>query len=350
MKTPTRATLLFLLLVLTCTLMAQESNAHDYNVLTRQHEQILLYDQLQDIATIDIVILTGPSLAVLPPETGCAFEDSLRNLPFPFYNYIFFPRKLKQSKKYPLLIMPHGGIHGNNGTYWVHLIREMVAQGYIVCMPEYRGSTGYGQGYYEAIDYGGLENEDVLATRDYMVENYRVVDSTRIGIMGWSHGGMITLMNILRYPDKYACAFAGVPVSDVAYRLSYLMPDYTLNFTQPYHVGTTPQENPEEYARRSPVTYAHLLRKPLMINTCVNDNDVSWTEVNRMIEALQRENKDFEYTIYPWMPGSHQFQIIDRKESSEMRFKIYAFMARYLHPDHPFKSVEQLRKAGYYYY
>lgn len=345
-----RFLIIFSMMCLAVSTWAQENNAHDYNVLCRQHEQILLYDQLQDIATIDIVLLTGPSLAVLPPETGCVFMDSLRNLPFPFYSYIFFPKKMKQTKKYPLIVMPHGGIHGNVCTYWVHLIREMVAQGYIVTMPEYRGSVGFGQGYYEAIDYGGLENEDVLATRDYMVENYEVVDSTRVGIMGWSHGGMITLMNILRYPDKYACGFAGVPVSDVAYRLSYLDADYTKNFTQPYHVGATPEEAPEEYARRSPVTYASLLRKPLMINTCINDNDVSWTEVNRMIEALKHEKKDFEYTIYPWMPGSHQFQIIDRKESAEMRFKIYEFMGRYLHPDKPFRTVKDLRKAGYYYY
>lgn len=339
----------FLLLFPLVTLWAQENNQHEFEILARQNEEILLYQRLNDIADMDIINITSLPLSVTPPAIGCEFIDSLRNLPFVVRSFVFFPKALKSTKKYPLIVMPHGGVHGNVGTYWAHLIRELVAQGYIVTMPEYRGSIGYGQGYYEAIDYGGRENEDVLAVRDYMAANYDVVDSTRIGIIGWSHGGMITLMNILQYPDKYACGFAGVPVSDVAYRLSYLMPEYADNFTPAYHVGATPEENPEEYARRSPVSYAHLLRKPLRIATCVNDNDVSWTEVNRMIEALKRENKEFEYTIYPWMPGSHQFQLIDNPESAELRWEVYNYLARYLSPAHPFRSVKELRAAGYRY-
>ena len=74
-------------------------------------------------------------------------------------------------------------------------------------------------GFYEAIDYGGLEIQDVKASRDYMVENYDIVDSDRIGILGWSHGGLITLMNIFEYPDSYKVAYAGVPVSEYARRL-----------------------------------------------------------------------------------------------------------------------------------
>ena len=338
------------LLASVLTLSAQENDQHDYLVLNRQHEEILMFDYLSRHADIDIVNITSQPLHVLPPEVGCAFLDTLRNLPFVVRSYIYFPKNLKQNKKYPLIVMPHGGVHGNVCTYWMHLIRELVAQGYIVTMPEYRGSIGYGQGYYEAIDYGGLENEDVLAVRNYMVDNYSIVDSARVGIIGWSHGGMISLMNILRYPDSYACAFAGVPVSDVAYRLSYLTPDYADNFTPSYHVGATPAEAPEEYARRSPVNYAQLLRKPLKIATCVNDNDVSWTEVNRMIEALKREKKDFEYTIYPWMPGSHQFQLIDNPESGELRLEVYTYLARYLHPAHPFRNIKELRAAGYLYY
>ena len=61
---------------------------------------------------------------------------------------------------------------------------------------DYRGSTGYGAGTYNNIDYGGLENEDVYISRNYMVDNFDIVDGSRVGIMGWSHGGMITLMNL----------------------------------------------------------------------------------------------------------------------------------------------------------
>lgn len=329
---------------------AQENNQHNQNTLVRLNETQLLFERLRDVANIDIVRITGPSLAVLPEDTGCEFVDTLKANPLIFHSYVFFPKEVKQGRKYPLIVFPHGGIHASFSTGMTHVLRELLAQGYIVVAPDYRGSTGYGRGLYEAIDYGGLENDDVLAARDYMVENYSVVDPDRVGIMGWSHGGMITLMNLLNHPDKYACGYAGVPVSDVAYRLGYQEKSYTKNFTQPYHVGATPQEDPEAYARRSPVTYAPLLSRPLMITTCVNDDDVSWTEVNRMIEALKAADKDFEYKIYPWQPGSHQFERLDSSSCSDIRFDTYKFLARYLKPAHPFRNVNELRKAGYMYY
>ena len=216
--------------------------------------------------------------------------------------------------------------------------------------PDYRGSTGYGRGFYENIDYGGLENEDVMAARDYMVESYDIVDPACVGIIGWSHGGMITLMNILRYPDKFACGYAGVPVSDVGYRLSYQQPDYAKNFTVDYHIGATPAEKPEEYARRSPVTYAGQLARPLRIVTCANDDDVSVTEVQRMIDSLSFHHRDFEYKVFPKMPGAHSFERIDSMEACEIRLETYAFLARYLNPPKPFRDIKELRKAGYLYH
>lgn len=325
--------------------------AQDYQLqkIDKQNEEILLYERLSDVAFIDKVRLAGPPKAVRK-ETGCAFADSLLDNRFIFHAYIFFPNNVKQGKKYPLIVFPHGGIHGTFATSYVHVMRELMAQGYIVVAPDYRGSTGYGRGTYEAIDYGGLENEDVLAARDYMVDNYSVVDPERVGLLGWSHGGMISLMNILRYPDSFACAYAGVPVSDVTYRLSYKQASYTDDFTADYHIGATPQEKPEEYAGRSPVSYASQLSKPLMITTCNNDDDVSVNEVRRMIDALTAAGKDFEYKIYPDMLGAHLFERIDVKEATDIRFETYKFLARYLKPARPFKNIEQLRQAGYKYY
>ena len=232
-------------------LFAQEFS--DFQQVAKSDINIILHQHLSDICYMDIVRLAGPPKAVQPKRSS-VFLDTLKGNPLKFYSYVFIPKKVKQNKKYPLLVFPHGGIHGTFGTSYIHIVREMVAQGYIVVAPDYRGSTGYGKSFYRAIDYGGLENEDVLAARDYMVENYSIVDPERVGIMGWSHGGMITLMNVLRYPQKYAVGFAGVPVSDVAYRLTYQAADYIDNFTPKYHVGATPAENPQEYARRSPVT------------------------------------------------------------------------------------------------
>lgn len=343
-------TTLALLLILTINLQGQENNSNfATQTVDRKVETLLLMERLDDIAYVDVVRLAGPA-PVYQKETGTAFKDSLLGNQLKFYAYVFIPRETKQNKKYPLLVFPHGGVHSNFTSGSVHILREMLAQGYIIVAPDYRGSTGYGRGFYENIDYGGLENEDVMAARDYMVESYDIVDPDRVGIIGWSHGGMITLMNILRYPDQFACGYAGVPVSDVGYRLSYQQPDYSKNFTVEYHIGATPQEKPEEYARRSPVTYARQLSRPLRIVTCTNDDDVSVTEVQRMIDSLTFYNKDFEYKVFPKMPGAHAFERIDSMEACEIRLDTYAFLARYLNPPKPFKNLKDLRKAGYLYH
>lgn len=341
-------TLLAMALLYVSSALAQDYSPNQE--LSKKIDNVYIREAMADMAYMDIVRLAGPPKAVQTRKPHCEFKDTLRNNPLIFYSYVFIPNKVKQSKKYPLIVFPHGGIHGTFGTSYIHVLREMVAQGYIVLCPDYRGSTGYGKSFYEAIDYGGLENEDVLAARDYMVENYSIVDPERVGIMGWSHGGMITLMSVLRYPEKYVCGYAGVPVSDVAYRLSYQLPSYKNNFTPKYHIGALPEENPEEYARRSPVTYAKNLSRPLMITTCLNDDDVSHTEVQRMVDSLNFYNKTFIFKEYPWMPGAHVFERIDSKEASDIRFETYQFMAKYLKPEHPFKNINELRKAGFKYY
>ena len=319
---------------------------HAFDILEKKAEDILLYEKVGDVAFIDKVRLAGPPRAV-QTKTGNEFKDSFLNNDLLFYSYIFFPRDTKQDGSYPLVVFSHGGIHAAFSTGSAHIIRELIAQGYIVVAPDYRGSTGYGRTFYRTIDYGGLENEDVLTAARYMVENYSIVDRKRVGLLGWSHGGMISLMNAMRYPDDYACAYAGVPVSDVAYRLSYQTSDYAPEFTASYHIGKSPAEAPEEYARRSPVTYAKDLRIPLMITTTENDNDVSVKEVQRMIDSLQFYKKDFEYKVYGPMPGAHVFDRIDTRESTEIRFLAYKFLERYLAPARPFASHAEMRKAGY---
>jgi dipeptidyl aminopeptidase/acylaminoacyl peptidase len=103
-----------------------------------------------------------------------------------------FQKMWMLQKKYPLIVFPHGGVHADFSTYYAHIVRELVAQGYIIVAAEYRGSTGYGKAYYERIDYGGREIQDVKASRDYMIENYSIVDKNKVGIIGWSHGGLIS--------------------------------------------------------------------------------------------------------------------------------------------------------------
>ena len=321
---------------------------HNFDVLDKKIEDVLWFEKTGDVAYVNKVRIWGPPRQN-PKPTGNEFADRFLDNNLVFFAYTFIPKDTEPDKKYPLIVLVHGGIHGTFNTLMAHTVRELVAQGYIVVAPDYRGSIGYGKAMYRNIDYGGLENEDALASRDYMVDNYSIVDPDRVGIVGWSHGGMIALNNICRYPDSYACAMAGVPVSDVTYRLEYKGESYVKDFSADYHVGETPQENPQEYIRRSPTHYARLLRKPLLINTTKNDNDVGWLEVKMMIDSLNHYGKTFEYEIYDPYPGAHVFERLDTGEATEVRYKTHKFLERYLDPPFPFKNYGEMRRAAYHF-
>ncbi|MBC8423175.1 S9 family peptidase [bacterium] len=301
----------------------------------------LWFDRVGDVAHIDKVRLWGPPRWKEESDTAIGAGQPLK-----FWAYVFIPRDHDRKTKSPLLVFPHGGVHGDFTTYYGHIVRELLAQGYVVVAPEYRGSTGYGRGVYENIDYGGLETEDAHACRTYVLENYPFVDDDRVGMIGWSHGGLISLMNCFRHPDDYACLYAGVPVSDLIARLGYLGEDYAALYSADYHIGQTVEENIAEYRRRSPAWNAEQLETPALILSNRGDEDVNVLEVEHLIKSLQAAGKDFEHEIYD-IAGGHSFDRLDTREAQEIRLRIYRFLARHLKPATPFADVKALHAAGY---
>jgi len=321
-----------------------ESLNHRLDVLEKNIDDILWYERVGDVAFIDKIYTTGPPPAKESNPTGQGAGNPLK-----FWSYVFIPRDADASKKYPLLVFPHGGVHANFTTYYTHIIREMVAQGYIVIAAEYRGSTGYGAGMYRRIDYGGLEVEDVDASRKYMIENYEIVDSDRVGVIGWSHGGLIGLFCIFDHPEAYKACFAGVPVSDVIARMGYKDDSYRDLYSAPYHIGKTADENVAEYRRRSPAWQVDRYRNtPLLIHTNTIDEDVNVLEVEHLIKSLKAAGKqNFSYKIFEEMPGGHSFDRMDYREARKIRLDIYSFLNGHLKPPRPFKSLRDLEKAAY---
>ena len=321
-----------------------ENLNHRLDVVEKKIDDVQWYNRVGDVAYIDKVYMTGPPLARESNPTGQGAGN-----PVKFWSYIFFPKNLDSSKKYPLLVFPHGGVHSNLSTYYTHIIRELVTQGYIIVAAEYRGSTGYGGGHYRKIDYGGLEVQDVDASRQYMLDNYDIIDKNRVGMFGWSHGGLITLFNIFEYPDKYKVAYAGVPVSDLIARMGYKTQSYRDLYSADYHIGKTAYADVEEYRRRSPAWQAHKYQgTPLLIHTNTNDADVNVLEVEHLIKALKAEGKtNFTYKIYEDIPGGHSFDRMDHKTAKEIRMNVYKHLNKYLSPPNPFKSMSDMQKAGY---
>jgi dipeptidyl aminopeptidase/acylaminoacyl peptidase len=285
------------------------------------------YQKLGDIAEIDKVRYTSLPPARIPNRTAPGAGN-----PVIIHAYTFIPKKLDKSKKHPLLVMVHGGVHSNFSSEAAHVVRELVELGYSIVSTDYRGSTGYGQGFYNLIDYGGREVDDVYLGRQWMLENHSFLDPQRVGILGWSHGGLITLMNIFQHPESFAVAYAGVPVSDLVLRLGYQTEAYRALYSAPYHIGQTVRENIKEYERRSPITHVSKLQTPLLIHTNTNDEDVNVLEVKHLIAALKAEEKKFEYKIYDDAPGGHAFNRLDTKIAKESRAEVWKFLGQYLKP------------------
>jgi len=320
----------------------KENLEHRLDILEKNIDDILWFHRLGDVAIVDKVFLTGPPLAKEKNPTAQGAGN-----PVKFWSYVFIPKEIDYSKKYPLIVFPHGGVHASFTTYYTHILRELIYQKYIVVAADYRGSTGYGKSFYEKIDYGGLEIEDVDASRKFMIENYEFVDSNRVGIIGWSHGGLIALMCVFNHPENYKVCFAGVPVSDLVARMGYKDDEYRALYSAEYHIGKTAEENVNEYKRRSPAWNADKLKTPLLIHTNTNDEDVNVLEVEHLIKSLKAANKKFEYEIFNDLPGGHSFDRLDTKLAKEIRIKIYKFLDKYLNPPVKISSVKDINKAAY---
>jgi dipeptidyl aminopeptidase/acylaminoacyl peptidase len=277
--------------------------------LLKRVDDILWFTRVSDIADVDKVEYTS-----LPPAHPKNPKAPGALNPLIIHAYTFIPKNLDRTKKQPLIVFAHQGVHANFDTSDLHVMRELLEQGYSIIASDYRGSTGYGRGFYEQIDYGGREVDDVLMGTEWMLDTYSFLDPRRVGMMGWSHGGYITLMNIMEHPKTYAVAYAGVPVSDLVARMGY--------------------EN-EEYRQRSPVNRVKTLDTPLLIHANTNDEDVNYLEVEHLIQALKAEGKKFEYKVYENAPGGHYFNRTDTKMARESRLEVYRFLASYLHPDKP---------------
>ncbi|HYO79968.1 MAG TPA: alpha/beta fold hydrolase [Bryobacteraceae bacterium] len=298
---------------------------HRLDTLELRLEAVEWQLRLGTIAEVDRVQYTSLPLA---RETNPTAQGA--GNPLIIEALTFIPRNLDRSKKHPLIVFAHGGVHSRFSTGYLHIVRELLDQGYSVIAPDYRGSTGYGGSFYNAIDYGGREVDDVKAGRDWMLERYTFLDPERVGAIGWSHGGLITLMQIFQHPKAYAAAYAGVPVSDLVARMGYKSGSYRDIFSARNHIGKTAEDDVQEYLRRSPVTHADKLATPLLIHSNTNDEDVNVLEVQRLIAALKAAGKQFESKIWQDAPGGHAFNRTDTKLARESREEIYRFLARYL--------------------
>ncbi|MBA2302917.1 MAG: S9 family peptidase [Acidobacteria bacterium] len=238
------------------------------------------------------------------------YRSSVGDLDVPAY--LFQPLQKRGAKGHAALVWVHGGVHSDWSITMWPFVREAVERGYVVICPEYRGSTGYGEKHYNEIDYGGYEIDDVMTAADYL-KSLSHVDGDRLGIMGWSHGGYITLFSVFRDKTPFKAASAMVPVTNLIHRLSFSGPGYQRSFATQKRIGGLPFEKRDEYIARSPLYHVDKLQTPLLVHVATNDRDVWFYEDQQIVDALRSRKPDLAETkVYVDPPvgpasGGHTF-------------------------------------------
>lgn len=258
--------------------------------------------------------------------------------------FVFQPLHLRGSKGHPALVWVHEGVRGHLDEHYIPYIREATDQGYLVIAPEYRGGIGYGQAFYDAIDYGGREVDDVVTAVGVLTTKYPQVDSARIGIIGWSHGGMIALLSIMRNQTGFRAAVAIVPVTNLFQRLAWKGADYQHVIDPQNRFGGPPSERQQVYKDRSPLYAVDKLQIPLLVHVARNDEDVNIEEGMQLIDALRSRKPSLAQTkVYDNPPGGHMFdrrvdartwQPENAPDQRDSWNRVWTFLDRNLGPVH----------------
>jgi dipeptidyl aminopeptidase/acylaminoacyl peptidase len=272
------------------------------------------------------------------------YRSSVGDLDIPAY--LFQPLQKRGAKGHAAMVWVHGGVHGDWGITMWPFVKEAVDRGYVIICPEYRGSTGYGDKHYKEIDYGGYEVDDAMSAVDYL-KTLPHVDADRLGIMGWSHGGYITLFSVFRDVTPFKAAAAIVPVTNLVFRLSYKGPNYQDDFATQKRIQGLPFEKREEYIKRSPLYHVDKLKTPLLVHVATNDEDVNFVEDQQIVDALRSRKPDLAETkVYvdpaPWGASvGHAFsrrvdpktlQRVDSPEQIDSWNRTWVFFEWYLRP------------------
>ena len=171
------------------------------------------------------------------------------------------PPGFDPSKKYPLILNIHGGPHSAYGYTFSHEFQWMAAKGYVVLYPNPRGSSSYGPGFGNMIQYRypGDDHKDLMAGVDELIRR-GYVDPKRLGVTGGSGGGILTNWAITQ-TDRFAAAVAQRSIADWSGFW------YTADFTlfHPTWFKDAPFRDPLDFASRSPLTFVERVKTPLML-------------------------------------------------------------------------------------
>jgi dipeptidyl aminopeptidase/acylaminoacyl peptidase len=235
-----------------------------------------------------------------------------------------FVAEPKGPRPHPTIFLIHGGPTAQDRDAFSASVQAWVDHGYAVVLVNYRGSTGYGRAWRDALEGnpGLTELEDIAAAHDDLVAS-GIVDPGRTILSGGSWGGYLTLLGLGTQPERWSLGIAAVPVAD--YIAAYEDEMEPLKAFDRSLFGATPEEDPERYLVRSPLTYIDEVRAPVLILAGENDPRCPIRQIDNYLARLGELG--LEHEVYRYEAGHGSLRVEEQIRQTEVEL---AFAARHL--------------------
>ena len=254
-----------------------------------------------NFATKEVKPLTNSMNKAIKPDDLVAGKviryKSFDGLEIP--SLLYTPKGTKAGDKLPALLWIHGGPGGQTTLGYDPLLQYVVNHGYVVLAVNNRGSSGYGKTFFAADDqkHGDVDLKDCIASKKFLAET-GYVDQNKIGILGGSYGGYMTLAALAFTPEEFA---VGVDIFGVANWLRTLnsIPPYWESFREAlYKELGNPKTDSAALYNKSPLFFANKIKKPLIVLQGANDPRVLKVESDEIVAAVKKNNVPVEYLVF----------------------------------------------------
>jgi dienelactone hydrolase len=210
---------------------------------------------------------------------------------------------------FPLVLSVHGGPEWHERRSWDAETLAFVDAGYAVALPNYRGSTGYGVRFREALigDVCHCESEDLMAVLDELAAQ-GIADPERVYWSGWSWGGCLACFNAGFNPDRWRAIFAGIPAGDFVAAHWASAPELQAWDVAVY--GGEPDDVPDVWKRSDPMTYVDAVTAPVIVVAGEHDPRCPLEGVAPWVDAVRANGGEIEVLTYP--AGHHANAMADQ--------------------------------------
>jgi len=240
---------------------------------------------------------------------------------------LYLPHQASIQRKSPAVVLVHGGPGGQAQVGYFALTQALVNHGYVVFDINNRGSSGYGKTFFAMDDrkHGEADLGDVVASRQMLIAT-GVVDPDRIGIMGGSYGGYMTLAALTLQPDAFKVGVDLFGISNWVRTLTSIPPWWESFREALYTEMGDPKTDSARLLRISPLFHADKIKVPMMVLQGANDPRVLKVESEEIVAAAKKNGVPVEYVLFP--DEGHGFV----KKENQIRgyTAVIAFLDRYL--------------------